>query len=316
MFGRALNARAWSLFAALSVIWGVPYLLIKIADDGGVPPFVLAWGRMVLAAAILLALAARAGSLRGLRPAWRWLVAYAVMELAIPLPLIATGEKHVSSSLAAIIIATVPLIVALLAFWFEPAERVRGRRLIGLVIGLVGVALLVGLQAAGSVGSLLAAGGLLIAATGYAIGPMIVSRHLGAFDPRAAMGTTLALASILLTPLAVLDWPARAPTTGAIAAVGALGVFCTALAFVLVALLIREIGVSRAVLITYINPVVALLLGIALLGEHPGPGSFAGLVLILAGCWLSTRSGGDAAALQAPRSVGATEEDPEPAVSY
>lgn len=293
----------------MSVIWGVPYLLIKIADDGGLPPVVLAWGRIVLAAIILLALALRRpGTLRGLRAVWPWLVAYAVMEVAIPFPLIAIGEQHVASSLAAIIIATVPLIVALLAFWFEPSERVGGRRLAGLIIGLAGVALLVGLQAAGSTGSLLAAGGLLLAAAGYAVGPMILGRHLRGFDPRATMGCTLAIAGVVLTPLAVLDWPARAPTAGALAAGAALGVVCTALAFVLMTFLIRAIGVSRSVVITYVNPVVALLLGIVLLGEHPGPGSFAGLVLILAGCWLSTRSS-DA------RPVSAAEDDPEPAVT-
>ncbi len=303
-----MSPRAWSLFAAVSVVWGVPYLLIKIADDGGVPPVVLAWGRLLLAAVILLALALRAGSLQGLRSRWRWLVCYAIFELAIPFPLIALGEKHVASSLAAIIIATVPLIVAMLSFWFAPAERVRGRRLAGLMIGLAGVALLVGVQATGSAGSLLAVGGLLIAAVGYAIGPMIVSRHLGGFDPRATMGTTLAIAAIVLTPLAVIDWPARAPTAGALAAGGALAVFCTALAFVLMTMLIGEIGPSRAVVITYVNPVVALILGVALLGEHPGPGSIGGLVLILVGCWLSTRaSPSPAPSVTEPRGVSATE---------
>jgi len=309
-----MSSRAWALFAAVSVVWGVPYLLIKIADDGGMPPVVLAWGRIVLAAAILLALAVRAGSLRGLRSHWRWLVLYAVFEIAIPFPLIAAGERHVASSLAAIIIATVPLIVAVLSFWFAPAERVRGRRLAGLLIGLAGVALLVGVQATGSSSSLLAVGGVLIAAAGYALGPMIISRRLGSFDPRATMGTTLAIAALVLTPLAVIDWPARAPSTGALASGAALAVFCTALAFVLMTMLIGEIGPTRAVVITYVNPVVALILGVALLGEHPGPGSIGGLILILAGCWLSTRSSParspsppETPSFTEPRAVSATE---------
>jgi drug/metabolite transporter (DMT)-like permease len=234
-----------------------------------------------------------------------------VLELAIPFPLIAVGERHVASSLAAIIIATVPLIVAVLSFWFVPAERVQGRRLVGLVIGLAGVALLVGVQATGSTGSLLAAGGVLLAAVGYAIGPMIVSRHLGDFDPRATMGTTLAIAAVVLTPLALIDWPARVPSAGALAAGGALAVFCTALAFVLMTMLIREIGASRSVVITYVNPVIALVLGVALLGEHPGPGSIGGLILILFGCWLSTRSSPQTADVPSgftePRAVCATE---------
>jgi drug/metabolite transporter (DMT)-like permease len=283
-----VSARAWSLFAAVSVVWGVPYLFIKIGVDGGVPPVVLAWGRIVLAAGILLALAARAGVLGQLRGRWRYVLAYAVIELSIPFPMIAAGETHIASSLAAIIVASVPLIVALLALKFDPAERVTGRRMAGLVVGLLGVVLLVGLDASASLGALLGAGAVLVGAIGYAGGPMILKRFLMDVDPRAAMGASLAVAALVLTPLAVIDAPARMPTTGALASVVALGVICTALAFVLMAHLIGEIGVSRASVITYINPIVATALGVTLLGERPGAGAIAGLFLILAGSWLST----------------------------
>jgi drug/metabolite transporter (DMT)-like permease len=141
-----MSTRAWMIFAAVSTLWGIPYLFIKIAVDGGITPGVLAWGRIVLGAAVLLALAARAGVLAQLRGRWRWLAAYAIVEVSIPFPLIATGEQHVSSSLAAIIIASVPLIVALLALRFDPAERASGSRLVGLVIGVLGVVLLVGIE--------------------------------------------------------------------------------------------------------------------------------------------------------------------------
>ncbi|HWM86445.1 MAG TPA: EamA family transporter, partial [Kofleriaceae bacterium] len=143
-----MTARAWVAFAVVSTLWGLPYLLIKVALDGGVPPAFLAWSRIVLGAAVLLLLAWRAGVLGALRGRLRWLLAFAVAEIAVPFPLIAIGEQHVDSSLAAILIAAAPLFVALLALRYDAAERAGGRRLAGLIIGVVGVAALVGVDVA------------------------------------------------------------------------------------------------------------------------------------------------------------------------
>lgn len=242
----------------------------------------------MLGAAVLLALAWRSNALRGLRGHWRWVATYAAVEISIPFPLIATGEQHVASSLAAIIIAAVPLFVAVLALRFDHAERASGARLLGLITGLVGVVVLVGIDATASLDTLLGAGAILLAAVGYASGAMILKRHLTGLDPRAAMGASLAIAAVVLTPLAVLDAPTRAPSAKALAAIVVLGLLCTAAAFVLMAILIAEIGPGRAVVITYINPIVAVALGVAILGEQPGAGAIAGLLLILAGSWLST----------------------------
>lgn len=283
-----VSTRAWMIFAAVSTLWGIPYLLIKIAVNGGVTPGLLAWGRITLGALVLLGLARRSGSLRGLSGRWRWLALYAVVEVSIPFPLIAAGEQRISSSLAAIIIATVPLLVALLALRFDPAETASGKRLVGLCTGLLGVIVLVGLDAAGNVRTLLGAVAVLVAAVGYASGPMVFKRHLADLDPRATMGASLAIAAVILTPVAVLDTPARTPSTGGLAAVAVLGLVCTALAFALMAMLISEIGPARAVVITYINPIIAVALGVTVLGEQPGAGAVAGLLLILAGSWLST----------------------------
>ncbi len=283
-----MSRRAWLAFAAASVLWGIPYLFIRIAVRDGVTPPMLAWGRVTLAAVVLLALAWRAGTLPALRGRWRWLLVYAVVEISIPFPLIAAGEQRVSSSLAAIIISTVPLIGALLALRFDHSERPTRTRALGLLLGFAGVIALLGLDLAGQTDELLAAGAILIGAVGYTIGPMVVKHRLGALDPRAAMGASLALASLLLAPLAVIDPPRRVPPTGAIASVVVLGLVCTAAAFVVFTILIREAGTSRATVITYVNPVIALALGITLLGERPGAGALAGLLLILAGSWLST----------------------------
>jgi drug/metabolite transporter (DMT)-like permease len=147
---------------------------------------------------------------------------------------------------------------------------------------------LVGIDVAGSTSELLGTGAILIAAVGYAIGPMVIKLRLSELDPRASMGASLAVASVLLAPGAALDLPHRTPTAGAIISVVVLGLVCTAAAFVVYAVLIREAGTSRATVITYVNPVVAVALGVVLLGEQPGAGAVAGLLLILAGSWLST----------------------------
>jgi drug/metabolite transporter (DMT)-like permease len=283
-----MSARAWAGFAAMSVLWGIPYLFIKVAVDGGMAPAAVAWVRVVLAAAILLVLAWRAGSLPTLRGSLRWVAAYAILEIAIPFPLIAAGEQHVASSLAAIVIAAVPLLVALLALRFDHAERATGRRLVGLLIGLAGVVALMGIDVAGKPDEMLGAAAVMVAAVGYAAGPMVLKRKLSALDPRATMGGSLAIAAVALTPFAALAPPSRAPGADVIASLVVLGVACTALAFVIFGALIAEIGPGRTLVITYVNPVVAVALGVTILGERPGAGAVAGLLLILAGSWLST----------------------------
>jgi drug/metabolite transporter (DMT)-like permease len=265
-----MSARAWTAFAAVSTLWGMPYLFIKIAVDDGVPPGFLAFVRVALGGAVLLALAWQAGALAPLRGRWRWLSIYALFEIAVPFPLIATGEQHVASSLAAIIIAAVPIFIALLALRFDPAERATGSRLVGLLVGLAGVVALVGID------------------VGYAAGPMIYKRKLADVDPRAAMGASLIVAAAVLAPLAAVDPPSSTPSASALAALVVLGLFCTAAAFVFFGALIAEVGPGRALVITYVAPVVAVALGVTVLGERPGAGAVAGLLLILAGSWLST----------------------------
>jgi drug/metabolite transporter (DMT)-like permease len=283
-----MSTRGWAAFAAMSAVWGVPYLFIKIAVDAGVSPAFVSFTRVAIAAALLLALAAHAGVLGSLRGRWRWVAAYALAEIAIPFPLIAAGEQHVSSSLAAILIACVPLMVAVLAFRVDPAERPTGVRLVGLFIGLAGVIALVGIDVAGNSDELIGTGLIVLAAAGYAVGPMVLKHGLGGIDPRAAMGGSLALAALVLAPFAAATAPSAVPSGDAILSIVVLGLVCTALAFVIFSVLIREVGPGRALVITYVNPVVAVALGVAILGERPGAGAVAGLLLILAGSWLST----------------------------
>lgn len=281
-----MSARAWALFAAVSVVWGMPYLFIKIGVDDGITPGFLAWSRVTLAALVLLPVAWRSGALRGLP--LRWLALFATVEIAIPFPLIGFGEQRISSSLAAILIASLPLVVAFLAVRFDGAERPTPTRLIGMLIGLGGVIALVGIDIGGSEQALLGAGAVLLATVGYAFGPLIVKQRLKGANPLGPVTAAMGVASILLLPFGIGDFPTQTPTEEAIASVVVLGLVCSALAFMLFFTLIAEIGPSRAAVITYVNPIVALALGVAVLGEAVTTGAIAGLLLILAGSWLST----------------------------
>ena len=283
-----MSARAWTSFAAVSVLWGIPYLFISIAVDHGISPGFLAWSRVLLGALVLLPIVWRAGLLGSLRRHRRWILLYAVVEIAIPFPLIAFGEQHVSSSVAAILIAATPLIVAVLARLFDHSERVGGRRLAGLVVGFAGVVALVGVDIAGDGNELIGAIAILIAAVGYAAGPMTLQAKLSDVDPRAIMAGALAVAAVVLTPLAALAPPDAALEPQAVVSIVVLGIFCTAAAFVLFGALVLDIGAGRALVITYVAPVVALIAGILVLGESPGVGTLVGLPLILGGSWLAT----------------------------
>jgi drug/metabolite transporter (DMT)-like permease len=275
------------LFAAVSVIWGVPYLFIKIAVDE-LSPSVVAWSRLAIAAVVLLPLAWRLGALRGLAARWRMLTVFAAVEMAIPWQLLGFGEVRVSSSLTAILIAAVPLFVALLALRFDHAERPTPTRLAGMLIGLAGVAALVGIDLGGKSDALLGAAAILLVAIFYAIGPMIVKRRLSDVDPLGPVAASVAIGTLLVTPFALADLPDSMPSADTLVSLGVLGLFCSALAFLFFFRLIAEVGPGRATVITYVNPVVALALGVAVLDESVTTGVIVGLLLILAGSWLAT----------------------------
>lgn len=282
-----MSARGWALFATVSVIWGMPYLFIKIAVDE-ISPSLLAWSRLALAAAVLLPVAWRLGALRGLGERWRILTVFAAVEMAVPWPLLGFGEVHISSSFAAILVATVPLFVALLATRFDHSERPTATRLVGMLIGLVGVVALVGIDIGGNGDELLGALAILVVAFLYAIGPMIVKRRLSDVDPLGPVAASLGIAALLVTPFALADLPDSMPSADTFASIAVLGLACSALAFLFFFRLIAEVGPGKATVITYINPVVALALGVAILDESVTTGVVVGLLLILAGSWLST----------------------------
>ena len=281
-----MSSRGWTLFAAASVIWGMPYLFIKIAVDDGLTPGFLAWSRVTLAALVLLPIAWKSGALRGLP--LRALGLFAAAEIAIPFPLIGFGEQRVSSSLAAILIAALPLVIVFLALRFDHGERPTATRLVGMLIGLGGVVALVGIDIGGRGSELVGAGAVLLATVGYAVGPLVVKRHLSHADPLGPVTAAMAIASVLLLPFGVAGFPSTSPPADALASLFVLGLVCSALAFLVFFRLIGEVGPSRATVVTYVNPVIALGLGVAVLGEQVTAGAVGGLLLILAGSWLAT----------------------------
>jgi drug/metabolite transporter (DMT)-like permease len=276
----AVTPRAWLLFAVCAAVWGVPYLFIKVAVDAGLSPAFVAWARIALAALLVVPLAVRRGALRGLGGRWLAIAAYAACEIAVPFVLIASGEQYISSSLTAILIATMPLMVALLSVRLSPADRPTGWRLVGLVIGLGGVVALLGVDVASRPDELLGAGLVLVATLGYATAPIIVSRRLADLDPLGPVAVSLVVSTVALLPAALLSPPHAMPSAAALGSIAVLGV-----AFFQ---LIAEAGPSRASVVTYVNPLVAVVAGVLVLGEHLGVMSLVGLLLILGGSWLST----------------------------
>ena len=192
-----MSTRAWTLFAAVSVLWGIPYLFIKLAVED-LSPVMVAWGRIAVAFAILLPYAIHKGALRGLGRHWKPLLIYSVVEIVLPWPLIGFGEQRVTSGLAAILIAAVPLVVALMALRVDPEERAEGSRLVGLLIGFAGVVVLLGLDVAGRPGELLGAFAILLAAVGYAAGPMIIKHRLGTMDPLGPVTASMGISALIL----------------------------------------------------------------------------------------------------------------------
>jgi drug/metabolite transporter (DMT)-like permease len=280
--------RVGLIFVALCLIWGLPYFFIKLALTG-LPPAGVAWGRIALGAAILLPVAWKRGTLSGLARHKGAVCAFAFAELIGPFVLIALGERWVSSSFAGILIATVPLIVVAISPLFGVHERLSARRLGGLVIGFLGVVTLLGLDVVQGPSWWAGVACVGIATIGYALGSLIVQRHLSGVDELAAVAASLAIATVVLLPAAAFTVPHVIPTPLVLVSLLVLGVICTALGLWLYFFLIAEIGAARAAVITYVNPAVAALLGVLILHESFGLGSALGLVLILLGSWLATQ---------------------------
>jgi drug/metabolite transporter (DMT)-like permease len=271
----------------MSVIWGIPYLLIKVAD-GGVSVPVLVFTRVTLGALLLLPIALRRHELGALRGRWPWLAAFAVAEIIAPFALLSSAERRLSSSTSGLLVAAVPIIGAVLARLTGGRDRLTWLRWAGLVIGFGGVALLAG-PGTGK-GDAVSVAEVLLTAVGYATGPLIANRKLADVPGAAANTVCLGMAALAYAPAAIVTWPRTMPSAEVIASLAALGAICTAAAFVLYFRLIAEVGAARATVITYVNPAVAVALGVIVLGEPLTAAIVGSFVLILAGSFLATRA--------------------------
>lgn len=278
-----MSRKGWILFVAMSVIWGTPYLFIRIAVRE-VSPATLIFLRTAPAALILLPLAFHRKALGSLWGRWKWVVAYTVAELAIPWLFIGRAEIHLTSSLTGLLIATVPLVGAII-YRVLGYDRFDGRRILGLFIGFGGVVALVGtnLHATG-LGPVLE---VIVPTVGYAIGPLIISRKLGDLAGIGVITASLVLAGLAYAPYGLTHLPSHV-SAEVLAAIAGLALVCTALAFVLFFELIVEVGPARSTVITYVNPAVAIALGVLVLGEPITVGFIIGFPLILFGSWLAT----------------------------
>ena len=283
-----MSARAWVAFAALGVIWGVPYFFIKVAVQE-LSPFVIAWGRVTLAAAILLPVAWHRGALRSAGAHLGAILAFAIVEFVVPFSAIGVGERWIDSSTTGILIASVPLTVTLISRYFGVHEPLETWRLVGLVVGLLGVVALLGLGTVSWPLGWAGVGCMLLATVGYAVGPLIIQKYLKGLDSLGPIALSLCASSVLLLIPAALTLPATRPSAFALTSVVILGALCTAVAMLFLFYLVSHAGPARATVITYINPIVATLLGVVLLHEHLGVGGVMALALILLGSWLATR---------------------------
>ena len=296
-----MSRRGWVLFAALSVIWGIPYLLIRIAVRDLSPP-TLVFFRTGAAGLVFLPVLLRPQALVALRKRWLAIVVYTVVEVSVPWLLLSRGEQRLTSSLAGLLIATVPLI-AIVFSWATGHEPLGWSRLAGLALGFAGVAVIVGVDVHGP--NLEAVLEVLGTALCYALGPFIVARRLSDVPSSTVVGASLVLTAIGYAPIGLTHLPRRI-TPEELTSMIILVVACTGIAFLIYFALIAEVGPSRATVITYVNPAVAVVLGIAILHEHFSVGLALGVPLVLAGSFLGT--GGIH-----PPPVSAPETDPAPA---
>jgi len=280
-----VSKRGLLLFATMGFIWGVPYLFIKVAV-GSLTPASLVLLRTGLAATLLLPIAAARGELRPLVRHWRPLLIFAAAELAVPWFLLSEVERRLSSSLTGLLIAAVPLVGAALG-WATGTDRLDGRRLVGLAVGLAGVAALAGLDL--GAGNVVALAELAVIAVGYAVGPFVLARSLSAAPRLGVIAVSLAATALVYLPAGAVQLPRRWPSARVLTSVLVLAVLCTAVAFLLFFALIDEVGPVRATVITYVNPAVAVALGVLFLDESFTWSIVVGFALILGGSVLATR---------------------------
>jgi len=283
-----MTRKSWIQFAFVGLLWGIPYLLMKVAVADIPPPLIVA-GRTFIGAMILIPISVRQGSFMDAVRGIKYVLPYAFLEMVGPWILITNAEKEISSGLAGLLIATVPIFATIFTSLRGDHTVWQPKRIFGLVVGFIGIVALVGIESITGSSNPKAIAMCILAALMYAYAVLMVTSNLPDVEGVAINGLAMAITSLFYMPIAIAMWPSNAVSLNAVAALVALGVFSTAIAFMLFFTVIKEIGAARGSLTTYVNTAVAVVLGIFVLGEPITLGIIVGLPLVLLGSYLASR---------------------------
>ncbi|CAB4535345.1 unannotated protein [freshwater metagenome] len=283
-----MSRKNWGLFLLTGFLWGIPYLLMKVAVED-LSPVVIVFGRVLIGSLILIPLAMRKKTLRSGFKNWKYVLPYAIAEMIIPWILITSAEKHITSGLAGLLIATVPIWSTIQASYHGDKSVWHRKRLFGLTLGFIGIVFVVGIESISGKQNPIAIGAMIVAAIGYSWATIMVNRNIPHVDGIAINGIAMGITAIFYLPLALINLPAQMPRATVTWSVIVLGLFPTALAFIFFFQLMPEIGPARASLVTYLNTAFAVVLGIVLLGEPFTLGIKVGLPLVLIGSYFASR---------------------------
>jgi len=283
-----MSRRNWSLFGLVGFLWGIPYLLIRVAIRDFDPAFIV-FVRLVIGAAILIPIAARRKSLAPALRGFKYVLFYACLEMIVPWYLITTAETKISSGLTGLLVATTPIWSTVFTSLYGDKTVWHRKRLFGLLLGFIGVFTLVGIEALSGTSALWAIGYVLLSAVGYAYAVIMITRKLPGVSGIAINAVAMAISAVVYIPFAIAQRPRGAVSTNALLSLLGLGVLCTAAAFVVFFMVMRDIGPARASLVTYVNTAVAVLLGSLILSEPFTLGMAIGLPMVLVGSYFAGR---------------------------
>ena len=283
-----MSRKGWALFALVGVLWGVPYLFMKVAVEELSTP-VIVFSRLLIGAVVLVPLALYEKTLRPALKYWKYIALYAIAEMVIPWSLITNAQKDLSSGVVALLVATVPIWATLFAHHTGDSTAAHRTRIFGIALGLVGIVFLVGFESLNDVGNIRALIQVLIASASYAFAVNMITRKAPETSGVAINGIAIALSTVIFAPFAFTHLPSQMPSSKAILATIGLGVICTALAFWVFFIVLKEIGAARASLVVYPNTAVAVVLGILLLDEQLTLAIAIGLPMVLLGSYFASR---------------------------
>lgn len=282
-----MSRKSLFYFLLVGFLWGIPYLLMKVAVEE-IPPSAIVAGRTLIGAAILIPVALYRKTFKGAVLGFKYVAFYALLEMIGPWILISTAQKKIDSGLAGLLISTVPIFAAIITSLRGDHSVWQFKRMFGIVVGFIGLIAVVGIESFSGNSDPASIAMMILAAMGYSYAIIMVTTNLPLVDGIAINGLAMAITSIFWAPLAIAQWPSQVSLKPALSLI-ALGVLCTALAFLIFFKLLVEIGPARGSLVTYLNTSVAVVLGVIVLDEPITIGLIVGLPLVLIGSYLASK---------------------------